>query len=376
MALLSLKESILHYLFLNTGWRSDRKIVVFESDDWGMIRMASKKAFNYFKKAGVPVESCLYNSNDMLENNEDLELLFETFNCVKDKNGNPAILTANNIVANPDFEKIKQSNFQDYFYEPFTATLQRYPNSDRVIELYKEGQNKNVFRPQFHGREHINVANWMKALQQKDKFAMMAFEHRMFSVHFSGGVSSCKLEYLDAFGNQDEIDTHHQIVKEGLELFKKIHSYSSASFIAPCYTWSSVLNKTLIDNGVSFLQGGRVQKEPVFSNGKSFKKKYHFTGQKNTLGQIYLTRNASFEVAENPYKDWVDSCMKEIELVFRFKKPAIISTHRVNFMGGLNPENRNRTLKQLRQLLIKITKTWPDVEFMSSDQFGHIIASN
>src|SRR5690606_16114418 len=159
--------------------------------------------------------------------------------------------------------------------------------------------------------------------------------------------------------------------KEGLALFEKIHGYSSESFIAPCYSWHSDLNKTLYENGVKYLQGGRVQKEPVASNGRSFKRKYHFTGQKNNLGQVYLVRNASFEVAENPEKDWVDSCMKEIEIAFRFKKPAIISSHRVNFMGGLNPKNRSNTLKQLKQLLHKITQTWPDVEFMSSDQLGH-----
>ena len=28
------------------GWRTNRKIVVIESDDWGTIRMSSKEAFN------------------------------------------------------------------------------------------------------------------------------------------------------------------------------------------------------------------------------------------------------------------------------------------------------------------------------------------
>ena len=87
----------------------------------------------------MPVEECLYNSNDCLESNEDMEALFEVLESVKDKNNNPAILTANNIIANPDFEKIQQSNFQEYHYEPFTTTLKRDPKRDRVLSLYKEG---------------------------------------------------------------------------------------------------------------------------------------------------------------------------------------------------------------------------------------------
>jgi len=183
MTIGSIKSKFLGHVFNSIGWRTDRKIIVFESDDWGMIRMASKQAYNYFLQKGLPVDKCLYNSNDTLESNDDLESLFEVLSCVKDKNGNYPVLTANNIVANPDFEKIKQNDFQEYYFEPFTETLKRYPNHDRVLDLYKEGINDKLFRPQFHGREHVNVANWMLALRQNEDSTRMAFEKNMFSIH-------------------------------------------------------------------------------------------------------------------------------------------------------------------------------------------------
>ena len=31
------------------------------------------------------------------------------------------------IVANPDFSKIRDSDFSEYFYESFAETLKRYP---------------------------------------------------------------------------------------------------------------------------------------------------------------------------------------------------------------------------------------------------------
>ena len=36
------------------GWRTNRHIVVIESDDWGSIRMSSIENFNKMLKAGMP----------------------------------------------------------------------------------------------------------------------------------------------------------------------------------------------------------------------------------------------------------------------------------------------------------------------------------
>jgi len=89
-----------------------------------------------------------------------------------------------------------------------------------------------------------------------------------------------------------------------------------------------------------------------------------------------LVRNASFEVAENPDKDWVGSCLKEVSSAFSYRKPAIISTHRVNFMGGLNSNNRSNTLTLFKRLLLELKKKWPEIEFMSSDQLGQLISNH
>src|ERR1035437_5292112 len=110
----NLIQSIGRNVFYLPGWHTSRKIVVIESDDWGSIRMASTKAYKTFLQSGYPVDQSSYNRNDALECNEDLEFLFEVLSSVKDKYGNPAVMTINNIVANPDFEKIKCSDFQKY----------------------------------------------------------------------------------------------------------------------------------------------------------------------------------------------------------------------------------------------------------------------
>jgi hypothetical protein len=47
--------------------------------------------------------------------------------------------------------------------------------------------------------------------------------------------------------------------------------------------------------------------------------------------------------------------------------------HRVNFIGSINQNNRERNLKLFKELLDKIDKLWPNVEFLSSKDLAEII---
>ena len=377
MILQNIKSSITRNLTNIPGWRTPRKIVVIESDDWGSIRMASKEAYNYFLGKDVPVDKCPYNSFDALECNEDLEMLFDVLGSVKDVNGNSAILTANAVMANPDFEKIRENGFQKYYYEPFTKTLERYPAHDQVYSLYKKGINEKLFKPQFHGREHLNVARWMRALQGGNVYALMAFKWNMFSLH-TGINSSCRNEYLDAFAveSHEEMEQLKLIVASGLELFYRLMGYQSRTCIAPCSTWNRYVEEVLSNHGVKVLQGVLIQRERIYGTQGLHEARYHYTGQPNSLSQRYLVRNCFFEPSQTSGIDPVADCLSRIHTAFVWHKPAIISTHRVNFMGFLNSSNRERNLTHFKTLLLAITRRWPDVEFLSSDQLGCLVSRN
>jgi hypothetical protein len=373
----ALKSYITRTLLNIPGWKTKRKIVVIESDDWGSIRMASKEAYNILLKSGYPVDQCPYNKNDALESNEDLEMLFEVLSSVKDKNGNPAVVTANSIVANPDFEKIKAGDFREYYYEPFAETLKQYPEHDRVFNLYREGIRNKVFIPQFHSREHLNVSRWMKALQLGDKDTITAFMQNMFSIHTLPKRDNIN-EYMDSLGYDSPAEKVQldRVITEGLSLFEKTWGFTSRSFIASCYIWHSDMEKILSDYGVKYIQGMVIQREPVLNSPPSYKKKYHYQGQGNSLGQRYLVRNAFFEPSDFTKFDWVCDCLNRISFAFRWNKPAIISSHRKNFIGFIDPSNRDRNLRLFKILINEILKRWPDTEFMTSVQLGDLMNDN
>ena len=372
-----LKPKILQNIISIPGWKTNRKIVVIESDDWGSIRMPSREVYDQLQKEGLEPGKDPYLKYDSLASEEDLSALFDSLFSVKDKNGNPAAITANCVVANPDFDKIKANNFENYFYEPFTKTLKRYPKHTNSVQLWEEGMENKIFRPQLHGREHINVYNWMAALRNNDEMLHKAFDYQMISI--SSMPSRLELAYMESldYFSDEEASQKKQILKEGLEIFERLFKIKSESFIANCYIWDNELEQTLQTNGVNFIQGIPIQYQPAHRNNKNrYKKKYHYTGQKNRFGQTYLVRNAHFEPSQVPGKNSVDECLRRVNIAFRWGKPAIISTHRLNFIGYIHPENRKQNLKEFRELLRQIVKNWPETEFMTSDQLGNLILKN
>lgn len=167
---MKLKQTISHNLLNIPGWHTKRKLVVIESDDWGAIRMPSKEAYNQFLKEGIRVDNDPYCRYDSLANKEDLEALFDVLTSVKDKNGNYVVFTADAVVANPDFKKIREADFCEYFYEPITVTMANSPAHEHVFDLWKEGIKEGIFHPQFHGREHLNVTKWLAVLREGKDF--------------------------------------------------------------------------------------------------------------------------------------------------------------------------------------------------------------
>lgn len=371
MIINKLKKAALSYYLNFGGWKTDRKIVVIESDDWGSIRMPSKETYNSLLKLGIPVNKCHYNRFDSLATEDDMTALFDVLTQHKDCKGNFPVFTANCVVANPDFEKIKASDFKEYHYELFTETFKKYSGCEKSFKLWKEGCQEKVFVPQFHGREHLNVHRWLKALESGSLETLQSYERNMFGI--STNISQEKRKsYMAAFDfdAMGELETQKKIIAEGLSIFKQLFEYESKSFIAPNYVWHRSLEPILAENGVKYIQGAGYQREP---NGKNLSVVHHRFGEVNSDGQVYLNRTCSFEPAASNGSE-VGKTINEIRKAFALKKPAVIISHRVNYIGAIEKENRKSGLAQLDELLSKILKSWPDVEFLSSDRLGDLIS--
>jgi len=369
------KKTVVKNLANLPGWSTNRKIVVIESDDWGSIRMPSNSTCEALIKKGVDLlsgDSYRYNMYDTLATENDLSALFETLSAIKDRSSNSCVFTPISLVANPDFEKIKSGNFEKYYFEPFTETLKRSPGGEKSFELWQEGINSRLFVPQFHGREHLNVQVWLKALQNNDQHTRLAFDYGIwgFNTKLASGVSFQAAFDLD---QPNEIEYQKDVITSGLELFEKLHDFKASVFVPPNGPFNEILEETAYNNGIRFMSAAKIHLEP--QGNRQFKKRFHYLGQKNKYDQRYITRNCFFEPSLSG-KDWVDSCLNDIQIAFRWHKPAVVSSHRVNYIGALDTSNRDKGLDQLKQLLQTIVKRWPEVEFMTSAELGQLMVES
>lgn len=354
------------------GWRTQRKIVVFESDDWGSIRTRSKIDYEEMLRNGLDLQTSHFNKFDSLESNSDLTSLYSVLSSYKDSTGRNPVFTPMCLVANPNFEKIKSNDFEEYYYEPFTETCKKYPEHERVHSLWMEGIKRRLFVPQLHGREHLNVARWMGALKNDNKGLIMGFNHGSIGATFFNNI---KLpEHLAAFNPESpsDIEYYKEVILNAGVLFEEICGYKPQHFIASKSPEPKCMELPLSQIGVKYLTRYKVQKYPL-GNGK-FNRQFNWLGKRNKLGQIYLTRNSGFEPSDRYINNPVESCISEIDNAFKWNKPAIISTHRVNYIGFLDVNNRENGLNSLSKLLRIIIEKWPQVEFMSSAELGDLIS--
>jgi hypothetical protein len=353
------------------GYKTNRKIIVICSDDWGGIRVKDLKRRNELQALGLNMAN-RFDEFDSLESNQDVEQLFDVLTKYRDKNGSHPVITAVMNVANPDFEKIRDSEFREYSFEPFNKTLERHPNRDHVYQLYKEGIKANIFKPQFHGREHLQVNAWLNALQRGDNRTIGAFESEFFFLNRSDVSVKMSGEFADAydFWKKSDLEFHKTTIESGINLFNQLFGYSPVYFTAPVLKFSNELLNSLYQNGIQIIDVPSLRSEPI---GKGrYRTKIHFMGQRLNNLQC-VTRNAVFET--NLHGNGIASCMKNIEGAFRFKKPAIISNHRASFVGGLQESNRTEGLRQLDILIHSILKKWPEVEFLDMEDLSRLMAA-
>ncbi|WP_207423842.1 hypothetical protein [Desertivirga brevis] len=366
----SLKRSLVSVIKNLPGKSVGRKILVIEADDWGSIRMPSKQAFATLASAGIPVERSRYGKFDALESSEDLESLFEVLTWHKDKKGNNAVISPFCNMANPDFQRIREKNYFEYAYETFTETYQRYSRNG-IMNLWQQGVDRNIFVPEYHGREHISTDLWLKALRSGDTKVKAAFENEYVAyspVSFPKLAKDFRPSYF--IESDQSLGRLKSSLEDGIDIFQESFGFLPTIFNAPNAVFVPSLNPALISKGIKF---NAVPKKRLDRTSTGTYEHFTYsTGQRSAEGITYYVRNCNFEPSDPSYRG-IGHVLSQIQGAFFCGKAAIVGTHRVNFVGGLDESNRRHGLSELDDLLTAVLKRWPEVEFMSSKEFTSLL---
>jgi hypothetical protein len=253
MNLVDLKRKLIGVYINSLGWKTNRKIVVFESDDWGSIRMPNRETYQELLKKKHPVDSLPYLKFDSLETKDDFNALFDLLVKFKDSNGNHPIITANTILSNPNFEKIKESGYNIYVNELLIDSYEKY-SGENLLSYYFQGIQEKIFYPQLHGREHLNVNRWMNSLKNDLGLSRELFDFGLYDLSVSQ-TNISENSFVDALtpANKNELVYIGDSIKEAAIQFKDIFGFQSKSFIAPCYIWRPETEKYMKEAGIDIV---------------------------------------------------------------------------------------------------------------------------
>ena len=352
------------------GWSSKRRLVVFAVDDYGNVRLDSAEAGRRIAAAGVPLTHFM-DRLDTLETSSDLESLFEVLDRFRDQAGSPPVFTAYTLTANPDFAELR-SGCGDYRFlnlkETFDDASSRQPaNYAGTWSLWSEGIARGLIFPQFHGREHYNLEVLRHKLGRKSRDLLINLANDSL-VGLTSEDNLPGLHYTRSFAWNADTDFRLQAetLKSGLELFEQLFGFRSLTFAPPALTLHPSLHPVLIEEGVRAIDRNRV--ENAGGRGMTRNK----LGQKTRSNLITLVRNVVFEPTTSPATA-VARALQQIQAAFFWNKPAIISSHRVNFCGQIDESNRKQGLEALQSLIQEILARWPDVKFLTAEELTRLI---
>jgi hypothetical protein len=346
----------------------DRKFVALCFDDYGNIRLASKEAKAQLERQGLRAAN-LFDEYDCLETTDDLSALLEALSSVSDSNGGNAKLTALACPCNVSFDKMRASAFEIYEYELLPSTYSRLGNRYAgATTIWRQAQEAGLVRPEFHGREHVNIRALMRKLKEKSPDIRANIEAD--SLAMLSNVPGSSTSWTAALGSNDpqEIREYRSIIKDGLNCFKSVFGRIPTVFNSPGGNVSPTLHSFLRDVGF------RVIESPFFQWTQGPLgipiPRFNRTRRATPRHPAYTLRNCVFEPTFSRSYDWVDFALIQVRDAFERRKPAIISSHRLNFCGGISEENRKNGIDCLRRLLRSITHMWPDVEFVFLDDLA------
>lgn len=356
--MISKLKNFVKNLYYRKGFKTNEKIIVFESDDWGCLR-SSKEGIKYLKENRPEFELNSYQAVDCLESEKDLTKLANVLKKYKDINNNYPVFTLNFVMQN-----VAIKDDDSLVYEDFDKTYERY--NYKSLD-YLKNLKERVFYPQLHGLLHFNLQKHIDAFE--DEVIKNCF--KLETVGLLGG-QYCGCDAFDVSGksNENKLD---EDIRQACKIFAEKFGYNSDTFVFPCYVWNNHFEKELKKYGVKNIQASMFQNVPLEDENRKncYKKVLHYMGEKNKIGGVYTVRNCYFEPInyDDKEKCKVD-CLNQIEKAFKYNKPAIICSHRANYVSGISLKNRDENLLLLDELLSEIAKTHPDVQFMTSSELA------
>jgi hypothetical protein len=309
-------------------------VVIVESDDWG---------------PGPQMQA------------EALWAIAEGLASVRDRAGRPALMTVGVVLSLPDPQAIEERG-------EYGARFLDHPAYRPVLEALKAGEEAGVFELQLHGLAHFWPASFMAAWQREETVRRWLQEDGWRTEKLPAWLQSRWVDSSSLPTQPLAEEAIRRAVQEEVQVFRRCFGRAPKVAVPPTFVWTEEVERAYAEAGVEVLitPGSRYPGRDLQGKLLPAQRRY-VNGERLPSGLIALVREVYFEpVLGHDPKAVVD----QIERKWRRREPALLETHRFNFLDG----NLAASLAALKRLLQQVLERLPEVRFLSSRQVAEQLA--
>lgn len=314
-------------------WREPvlcRPVLIIESDDWGPGPESHARAL-------ASLTACLERH--------------------RDATGSPAVMTLGLVLAHPDNPRIREAGFRNY-----ARRILLEPAFEPVRDAIDSGRKKGVFAPQLHGLEHLWPASFMTAATKGPVRAWIETTPGHDTEALPPPLQSRWVDGSDLPALPHPKAAVEEAAREETALFRECFGETVSVAVPPTFVWNAEVERAWAKGGVrTVITPGRRYTQRDEEGRPAAVDRTISNGQQSDGGQLYLVRDIYYEPSKGHTPEQV---LPQIQDRFQLGRPALLETHRFNFTGS--PEEREKSLDMLDQLLGQALRHWPALRFVSS----------
>jgi hypothetical protein len=302
---------------------SGQRAVVFESDDWGLAGFvpADSAWHGVDREALAPGRFPAVYWGSTLEDSAAVAELAAVLERAVGRDGLPAVLQPNYVMSSLQLED--DDHWRRYDLPAFPPVYAR-PGMWGAV---RDALGRGVWYPEFHAAWHYDPD---RRREQTEGAPEVAAAARRGIMLFPG---SERARELGAWRSTEALTSE---LEAALDLFRGVFGRRPGSIIAPDYAWNSRNEDIWQGRGLTVIQAKREQRNPGFGVGTAYRIRKWADRQYARAfrpDRIYLERNCRFEPVQYPDPDAVvRSCLSEIATAWERGEPAVVETHRINFV--------------------------------------------
>lgn len=271
----------------------------------------------------------------------------------KDHRGRAPVMTIAVVLSLPDPEAIAETG-------KYHARLLDDPAYRPIVETLKAGEEEGVFDLQLHGLAHFWPANFMAAWKRDEAVRRWLAEDGWRTERLPAWLQSRWIDASSLPSRPLLPAVIRAAVQEEVECFRCCFGRSPKVAVPPTFVWDANVERAYAEAGIEVLiTPGRRYPGRGCEGRLSSPNRSYANGERISCGLLSLVRDLYFEPALGHEPEVV---LEAVERKWSQREPALLETHRFNFLDGrLEP-----SLDALRSLLEGALARFPELRFLSS----------